>query len=160
MKKVAQKTYHELLKEFRDGGMDYKVACQEASRICKDRKKSDNDIVNEIKDAGGVVPVAEKEENRTVSNELNQKKSESSPNGENTGEIDSVLNDKINTFIDAFKSAESRDMNKVKILCNLYFGYGNYDIVNVGKEGQCKTYKIVIKDAAGKTACEINGYKL
>lgn len=45
----------------------------------------------------------------------------------------------------AIKAGQITDINTLKLACNTIIGYGKYDILQVGKSGQSRVVKVVIK---------------
>lgn len=45
----------------------------------------------------------------------------------------------------AIKAGQITDINTLKLACNTIIGYGKYDILQVGKSGQSRIVKVVIK---------------
>jgi len=53
--------------------------------------------------------------------------------------------DKAALLTKAIKAGQITDINTLKIACNTIIGYGKYDILQVGKSGQSRIVKVVIK---------------
>lgn len=53
--------------------------------------------------------------------------------------------DKAALLSKAIKAGQITDINSLKLVCNTIIGYGKYDILQVGKSGQSRIVKVVIK---------------
>lgn len=53
--------------------------------------------------------------------------------------------DKAALLSKAIKAGQITDINSLKLACNTIIGYGKYDILQVGKSGQSRVVKVVIK---------------
>jgi hypothetical protein len=53
--------------------------------------------------------------------------------------------DKAALVAKAIKAGQITDINTLKLVCNTIIGYGKYDILQVGKSGQSRVMKVVIK---------------